>query len=177
VVLPWLSAGKVLATTQKQAGGSDVAPASNPDGAGGNPRVAWTRLLSSGPEGAPENNFEAQLGLVRLHRIAPGIVPANQSLYKLEKQSVSESFRPTNPTQTNKALTVRSEFPDDSTLFPLLAPQYVVRWWSQERGKRRKRRTRGRGFPYKREFDQGASTDCATTTRPAMRGGSVEGRS
>jgi hypothetical protein len=26
------------------------------------------------------------LGLVRLHRIAPGIVPANQSLYKLEKQ-------------------------------------------------------------------------------------------
>jgi hypothetical protein len=32
-----------------------------------------------------------------------GIVPANQSLYKLEKQSGSESFRPTNPTQTNKA--------------------------------------------------------------------------
>jgi hypothetical protein len=27
------------------------------------------------------------LGLVRLCRIAPGIVPANQSLYKLEKQS------------------------------------------------------------------------------------------
>jgi hypothetical protein len=27
------------------------------------------------------------LGLVRLYRIAPGIVPANQSLYKLEKQS------------------------------------------------------------------------------------------
>jgi hypothetical protein len=27
------------------------------------------------------------LGLVRLRRIAPGIVPANQSLYKLEKQS------------------------------------------------------------------------------------------
>ena len=44
------------------------------------------------------------LGLVRLHRIASGIVPVNQSLYKLEKQSGSESFRPTNPTQTNKAL-------------------------------------------------------------------------
>jgi hypothetical protein len=27
------------------------------------------------------------LGLVRLCRIAPGIVPLNQSLYKLEKQS------------------------------------------------------------------------------------------
>jgi hypothetical protein len=27
------------------------------------------------------------LGLVRLRRIAPEIVPANQSLYKLEKQS------------------------------------------------------------------------------------------
>jgi hypothetical protein len=27
------------------------------------------------------------LGLVRLRRIAPGIVPVNQSLYKLEKQS------------------------------------------------------------------------------------------
>jgi hypothetical protein len=27
------------------------------------------------------------LGLVRFCRIAPGIVPANQSLYKLEKQS------------------------------------------------------------------------------------------
>jgi hypothetical protein len=26
-------------------------------------------------------------GLVRLGRIAPGIVPGNQSLYKLEKQS------------------------------------------------------------------------------------------
>jgi hypothetical protein len=50
------------------------------------------------------------LGLVRLHRIVPGIVPANQSLYKLEKQSGSESFRPTNPTQTNKALG-RSQFP------------------------------------------------------------------
>jgi hypothetical protein len=30
--------------------------------------------------------------------------PTNQSLYKLEKQSDQESFRPTNPTQTNKAL-------------------------------------------------------------------------
>jgi hypothetical protein len=39
-----------------------------------------------------------------LRRIAPGIVPANQSLYKLEKQSGRELFRPTNPTQTNKAL-------------------------------------------------------------------------
>jgi hypothetical protein len=46
----------------------------------------------------------SSLGLVRLHRIVPGIIPANQSLYKLEKQSGSESFRPTNPTQTNKAL-------------------------------------------------------------------------
>jgi hypothetical protein len=27
------------------------------------------------------------LGLVRFYRIAPGIVPTNQSLYKLEKQS------------------------------------------------------------------------------------------
>jgi hypothetical protein len=44
------------------------------------------------------------LGLVRLRRIAPGIIPANQSLYKLEKQSGRELFRPTNPTQTNKAL-------------------------------------------------------------------------
>jgi hypothetical protein len=32
--------------------------------------------------------FLSCLGLVRLRRIAPGIVPANQSLYKLEKQSV-----------------------------------------------------------------------------------------
>jgi hypothetical protein len=44
------------------------------------------------------------LDLVRLHRIAPGIIPANQILYKLEKQSGSESFRSTNPTQTNRAL-------------------------------------------------------------------------
>jgi hypothetical protein len=29
----------------------------------------------------------AGLGLVRFCRIAPGIVPATQSLYKLEKQS------------------------------------------------------------------------------------------
>jgi hypothetical protein len=49
-----------------------------------------------------ERDFD--LGLVRLRRIAPGIVPANQSLYKLEKQSGRELFRPTNPTQTNKAL-------------------------------------------------------------------------
>jgi hypothetical protein len=48
--------------------------------------------------------IENPLGFVRLHRIVPGIVPANQSLYKLEKQSGSESFRPINPTQTNKAL-------------------------------------------------------------------------
>jgi hypothetical protein len=34
-----------------------------------------------------QKNHSNQLGLVRLHRIAPGIVPANQSLYKLEKQS------------------------------------------------------------------------------------------
>jgi hypothetical protein len=44
------------------------------------------------------------LGLVRFRRIAPGIVPANQSLYKLEKQSGQESFRPTNPAETNKVL-------------------------------------------------------------------------
>jgi hypothetical protein len=44
------------------------------------------------------------LGLIRLCRIILGIVLANQSLYKLEKQSGSESFRPTNPTQTNKVL-------------------------------------------------------------------------
>jgi hypothetical protein len=42
-------------------------------------------------------------GLVRFRRIAPGIVPANQSLYKLEKQSGQESFRPINPAETNKA--------------------------------------------------------------------------
>jgi hypothetical protein len=30
---------------------------------------------------------KTHLGLVRLCRIAPGIVPVNQSLYKLEKQS------------------------------------------------------------------------------------------
>jgi hypothetical protein len=58
------------------------------------------RLLSS----VFINRITRLLGLVRLHRIAPGIVPVNQSLYKLEKQSGSESFRPTNPTQTNKAL-------------------------------------------------------------------------
>jgi hypothetical protein len=44
------------------------------------------------------------LGLVCFRRIAPGIVPANQSLYKLEKQSGQESFRPTNPAETNKTL-------------------------------------------------------------------------
>jgi hypothetical protein len=32
----------------------------------------------------------------------------NQSLYKLEKQSGSESFRPTNPVETNKALRISS---------------------------------------------------------------------
>jgi hypothetical protein len=37
-----------------------------------------------------------------LRRIGLGIVPANQSLYKLEKRSGWESFRPTNPAQTNK---------------------------------------------------------------------------
>jgi hypothetical protein len=46
------------------------------------------------------------IGLVRFHRIAPGIVPTNQSLYKLEKQSDQESFRPTNPVETNKGLFV-----------------------------------------------------------------------
>jgi hypothetical protein len=46
----------------------------------------------------------AHLGLVRFRRIAPGIVPANQSLYKLKKQSGQESFRPTNPIETNKPL-------------------------------------------------------------------------
>jgi hypothetical protein len=47
--------------------------------------------------------IETPSDLVRFRRIAPGIVPANQSLYKLEKQSGQESFRPTNPTETNKA--------------------------------------------------------------------------
>jgi hypothetical protein len=47
----------------------------------------------------------------RFRRIAPGIVPANQSLYKLEKQSGQESFRPTNPTETNKALCVSDTSP------------------------------------------------------------------
>jgi hypothetical protein len=32
-------------------------------------------------------HLTVHLGLVRLRRIAPRIVPANQSLYKLEKQS------------------------------------------------------------------------------------------
>jgi hypothetical protein len=45
-------------------------------------------------------------GLVRFRRIALGIVPANQSLYKLEKESGQESFRPTNPTETNKTWAV-----------------------------------------------------------------------
>jgi hypothetical protein len=40
--------------------------------------------------------------IVRFRRIAPGIVPANQSLYKLEKQFGQESFQSTNPTETNK---------------------------------------------------------------------------
>jgi hypothetical protein len=44
------------------------------------------------------------LGLVRLCQIILEIVPANQSLYKLEKQSGQEAFRPTNPAQTNKTL-------------------------------------------------------------------------
>jgi hypothetical protein len=56
----------------------------------------------------PPEDMRVDLGLVRLHRIVPGIVPANQSLYKLEKQSGSESFRPTNPTQTNKSLVTLS---------------------------------------------------------------------
>jgi hypothetical protein len=51
------------------------------------------------------NLYKLYLGLVRLCRIAPGIVPPNQSLYKLEKQSGSESFRPIHPVETNKALT------------------------------------------------------------------------
>jgi hypothetical protein len=51
------------------------------------------------------------LGLIRLHRIILGIVPVNQSLYKLEKQSGSESFRSTNPTQTNKALSIHDSIP------------------------------------------------------------------
>jgi hypothetical protein len=47
--------------------------------------------------------MEKPYGLVRFRWIAPGIVPANQSLYKLEKQSGPKSFRPTNPAETNKA--------------------------------------------------------------------------
>jgi hypothetical protein len=33
------------------------------------------------------SSLPTPLGLVRFYRITPGIVPANQSLYKLEKQS------------------------------------------------------------------------------------------
>jgi hypothetical protein len=43
------------------------------------------------------------LRLVRLRRIAPGIVPANQSLYKLEKQSSRElGIVPTHQSDTNE---------------------------------------------------------------------------
>jgi hypothetical protein len=42
------------------------------------------------------------LGIVLLRRIASRIVPANQSLYKLEKQSGYESFRPTNEQSLRK---------------------------------------------------------------------------
>jgi hypothetical protein len=47
--------------------------------------------------------IQTHSGLVRFRRIEPGIVPANQSLYKLEKQSGQESFQPTDPAETNKA--------------------------------------------------------------------------
>lgn len=40
------------------AGGGDVTPASNPDGAGDNPRVAWPRPLSPRSKGAPGHNYE-----------------------------------------------------------------------------------------------------------------------
>jgi hypothetical protein len=42
--------------------------------------ICLQQLLSSVTGGA-------YLGLVRLYRIAPGTIPPNQSLYKLEKQS------------------------------------------------------------------------------------------
>jgi hypothetical protein len=76
-----------------------------------------------GGAGAVVDALLILLGLVRLHRIAPGIVPANPSLYKLEKQSGSESFRPTNPTQTNKALrNSRDIFPLQHTGTHLVKP-------------------------------------------------------
>jgi hypothetical protein len=53
---------------------------------------------------SPTQHLQLCLGLVRLRRIASGIVSANQSLYKLEKQSDYKSFRPINPAQTNKSL-------------------------------------------------------------------------
>jgi hypothetical protein len=37
--------------------------------------------------GGETSRLSALLGLVRFYRIAPGIVPTNQNLYKLEKQS------------------------------------------------------------------------------------------
>jgi hypothetical protein len=52
----------------------------------------------------PCHSTRTTLGLVHFRRIAPGIVPANQSLYKLEKQSGQESLGPTNPAETNKVL-------------------------------------------------------------------------
>lgn len=106
----------VVGHSVERAGGGDVAPTSNSDEASGNPRVAWPRLLSSGPEGAPEYNSEARL-------------------------------------------MVRSEFPDGGTHVPLPALRFVIRWWSRELEKRRERGTRGRGLPYKREADQGATTE------------------
>jgi hypothetical protein len=58
---------------------------------------------SSRTAGGPIRIIRNPLGLVCFRRIAPGIVQANQSLYKLEKQSSQELFRPTNPAETNKA--------------------------------------------------------------------------
>jgi hypothetical protein len=47
---------------------------------------AWTRFPSQA-SATDISTLPAALGLVRLCRIAPGIVPLIQSLYKLEKQS------------------------------------------------------------------------------------------
>jgi hypothetical protein len=74
---------------------------------------------------------EKYYGLVRLCRIAPGIVPPNQSLYKLEKQSGSELFRPTNPTETNKAYKAQwscgtSKEISEPFIIHLLPPSSVV---------------------------------------------------
>jgi hypothetical protein len=62
------------------------------------------RVACNHASGRATMHGREQLGLDCFRRIAPEIVPANQSLYKLEKQSGQKSFRPTNPIETNKSL-------------------------------------------------------------------------